>query len=306
MDEPTSAECSRRLIELAREIAAAYVAELAPRAVLVTGSAAAGLSDRWSDLDLMVYHVELPDEAAIARARERAGGGELLVLGPWNGETFGESFPVRGGVECQVGHATVAATERRLDQVLVDLDVESPYQKAMEGLQRCVPLHGADLVETWQRRLADYPEGLRRAMVERHLRFFPLWMTAGRMSVRDATLFRQQMLVDAGLDLLAVLAGLNRVYFSSFQFKRLHTFADRLATRPPGLADRIEELFTSEPAEAAAALESLVAETTDLVERELPDVDTGRARRWLGRRPEPWDLSASPPGTPAAPAPPGR
>jgi hypothetical protein len=302
MDETGGTEPSRQLLALAREIAGVYVAELAPRALLVTGSAAEGVSDRWSDLDLIAHYDELPSEAAIGAARRRAGGGELHVLGPWDGDSFVESFPVRG-VECQVAHGTVAATERRMDQVLVDLDVDSVFQKAMDGLQHGVPLHGADLIERWQRRLAGYPEALRRAMVEQHLRFFPLWMIGERMAVRDATLFRQQMLVETSLHLLAVLAGLNGVYFSSFQFKRMHTFADRLASRPSDLADRIERLFSA-PDQAADELEALVGETLTLVERELPDVDTSRPRRWLGRRPEAWDLSPSRPGSPAAPAPP--
>jgi hypothetical protein len=36
----------------------------------------------------------------------------------------------------------------------------------------------------------------------------------------------------------------------------------------------------------------LVAETVDLVERELPQVDTAAARKALARRDEPWELPA--------------
>jgi hypothetical protein len=302
MTRPT--EASLQLLALAREVAFACVAELAPRAVIVGGSAAEGISDHWSDLDVLVYHDELPIEAAIAPVRRRVGGGELRVLHPWApGDGYAESYPVRG-VECQVGHTTVARTERHPQGILVDLDVESLHQKALDGLLHCVPLHGADLVRGWQERVADYPPALGRAMVERYLRFFPLWAVDAHLAARDATLFRQQMLVEAALNLLAVLSGLNRVYFSSFQFKRMHAFCERLALAPPGLADRLELLF-SEPDRAAAELETLVAETVALVEAELPGVDTTAARRWLGERPARWSLSPSPPGSPAAPAPRG-
>src|SRR5215472_17927427 len=161
MTPPT--EASRHLLALAREVADAYVAELAPCAMLVAGSAAEGVSDRWSDLDLMAYHAELPTGEAIAAARRRAGGGELRVLGPRDGDGFVESFTLRG-VECQVAHATVAATERHLDLVLVDLDVNTPYQKALGGLLHARALHGRDLVQRWQERAAAYPEALQRAM----------------------------------------------------------------------------------------------------------------------------------------------
>jgi hypothetical protein len=290
MDENAGTEASRQLLDLARQVARIYVAELHPRAVLLSGSAAEGLSDHWSDLDVIVYHDELPPEEAIAAARRAAGGADVpLVFAPWDGESFGESYPLRG-VECQVAHGTVAGMERDTDKVLVDLDVDSPYQKALDGLLHAIPLHGEEDVRRWRERLADYPEPLRRAMVERHLRFFPLWMIDERMAVRDAVLWRQQVLVEAATNLLAVLAGLNRLYFSSFQFKRMHAFASRMTQAPSDLAGRIDCLFT-QPDRAATELESLVGETVELVERELPDVDTTAATRWLGVRPAPWALS---------------
>lgn len=288
MDGTQPTEASLRLRELASEVADVVIAELAPRAVLLTGSAAEGISDRWSDLDLIVYHDQLPPEAAIDAVRALLAGRDLMVLTPWDGDSYGQSFVLRG-VECQLGHATVAATEREFDQVLVELDVDSPLQKAFDGMTHGIPLHGEDLLGAWQARLADYPDGLRRAMVERHLLIPPMWMADDRMATRDATIFRHQMLVQAALNLLAVLAGLNRVYFSSFQFKRVHAFAARLALTPPDLAERLERLF-DDPHRAGAGLEALVIETLALVERELPDLDTTRARRWVGRRPERWDL----------------
>jgi hypothetical protein len=299
MDRMSPTEASLRLRELAREVADAFTAELAPRAVLLTGSAAEGLSDRWSDLDVVVYHDELPPEPAIDAVRLRLAGGDLMVLTPWDGESYGQSFPLRG-VECQVGHSTVARTDREIDRVLVELDVDSPLQKAFDGMAHGIPLYGEALLLAWQDRLADYPDPLRRAMVERHIHIPPMWIADERMATRDATIFRHQMLVQAALNLLAVLAGLNRVYFSSFQFKRMHAFAARLALAPPDVANRLERLFDN-PHRAGEGLEALVVEMLALVERELPDLDMTRARRWVGRRPGPWDLSPSPAGHPAAP-----
>ena len=43
---------------------------------------------------------------------------------------------------------------------------------------------------------------------------------------------------------------------------------------------------------AAAALRQLVAETVELVERNLPTVDTAACRKALARRDEPWVLPA--------------
>jgi len=57
------------------------------------------------------------------------------------------------------------------------------------GIQRGVPLHGADLIEHWQARCAQVPDALARGMVEYYLRqTMPLWYFADALDRRDATL----------------------------------------------------------------------------------------------------------------------
>ncbi len=63
-------EASRYLQRLARRVAAAYVAHAKPRAILLTGSAAAGESDSYSDVDLIAYYDARPNDAQRAAARE--------------------------------------------------------------------------------------------------------------------------------------------------------------------------------------------------------------------------------------------
>ena len=103
--------------------------------------------------------------------------------------------------------------------------------------------------------------------VDRHWKVFPLWRLQEHVAHRDAELWRMQILVDGAYDLLAVLAAANRVWFSSFQFKRTRKFVARLADAPPDLAERMESLFTLPPAESAAELERLTAETRAILVR---------------------------------------
>ena len=99
-------EASRHLRHLAAQIAAAYVSRIAPRAVLLTRSAAQGTSDWYSDLDLILYHDGMPSEDAFRAVRESVGVERFTALGPWTESEYGEDYFV-GGVECQVGHTTV-------------------------------------------------------------------------------------------------------------------------------------------------------------------------------------------------------
>jgi predicted nucleotidyltransferase len=281
---------SAQLLALAAEIADIYKRETNPDAIIVAGSAARGDSDPYSDLDLMMYYRErLPDQQLLDELRDRLHASDLIPLGSTD-DAILESFAVRG-VECQVGHVTVERIERSMAEVLDDHDAASLSQKVLSGIQECVVLHGDELVAAWRERAANYPPGLAAAMIRRHLRFFPLWtLPYDWWTARDAAIFQHEMLVQAAQNLLGVLAGLNRVYFSTFQIKHVHALCETFEHKPHDLEARLQRLL-ARPDQAGETLEQLVAETIQLVDQHEPDIDTANAKRWLGRRRQPWDLS---------------
>jgi predicted nucleotidyltransferase len=276
---------SLHLHRLAVEMTGVYLEHTQPDAVLLTGSAATGDADRFSDLDLILYYVELPPGDAASAAREVLGAHGPAEPAARTDDAFMEFYDLRG-VQCQVVHETIAGWEEELRTVLVDLDVESPLQKAVAGLFEGIALHNEDLIDQW-RRSAVYPDALSRAMVERYWRFYPLWHVQQRLAARDALLWRQQVLVESAYNLLGALAGLNRRWFTTFQFKRAHAFAARLEIAPARLADRLDELFRLDGAAAIADLEALVAETQALLARHMPDFDASLSRG-PGSREQPW------------------
>jgi hypothetical protein len=102
------------------------------------------------------------------------------------------------------------------------------------GILRGRPLHGADLIERWRRRRAHMPDALACAMVEHYLRqTMPLWFFAEALDRRDATLWVQQTLATNALNVLGVLAGLNRCFYSTFQMKRrlIHRISQSVSKR---------------------------------------------------------------------------
>jgi predicted nucleotidyltransferase len=60
MNVKQSSEASHFLLALARRNAQVYAAHPNTRAILVTGSAAEGVSDFYSDLDMILYYEKLP------------------------------------------------------------------------------------------------------------------------------------------------------------------------------------------------------------------------------------------------------
>jgi predicted nucleotidyltransferase len=260
--------------------------ELGPlRAALLAGSGARGDADFYSDVDLLLYVDELPPDDRLAKLQEALGGVDLRPIAPPQLVQFEV-----GGVAVQVGYTTVAELEEELDKLLVRLeDVHGPQQKLLSGLLEGTALYGEELLAAWRERVSDYPEPLRRAAVEHHWQFFPLWWYAEPLAARDAELWRVDMLLDAAFNLLGVLAGLNRVYFARFQLKNLRALVAKFEHAPPDLATRLESLFRLPPPVAADELGALVEETRAFVSRELPDLELPLGRP-PGTRAEPWRI----------------
>jgi uncharacterized alpha-E superfamily protein len=109
-----------------------------------------------------------------------------------------------------------------------------------------------------------------------------------KLARRDTTLWYYQILVESAQNLLGVLSGLNRLYYSTFQFKRMGKFIEQMSIAPTNLTSRLERLFRAEPHVAANQIEQLVQETLDLVDAYMPQVDTSSVRRRVGWRQQPW------------------
>lgn len=281
------------LLELAKRNVKAYIANPKTQAAMIAGSVAEGLGDEYSDCDMSLYYNELPSEAELHLACQQNQGSERLWMsGDRKEGGFAEGYLVNG-VECQFGHVTIAQWEQDISNILAGHDLQSPLLKAMSGTLVGIPLYGEPLIQQWKARIANYPDGLAQKMVELYLKFFAIWGMQERLARRDTTLWYYQILVESAQNLLGVLSGLNRLYYSTFQFKRMNKFIEQMEIVPENLAARLEGLFHQEPPVAVSQLEALVRETVALVETHMPQVDTSSAKLRLGWRQQPWGFSES-------------
>ena len=255
---------------MARAIVAELAARTPLRATLLTGSAAAGISDEHSDVDLLNYYDVLPDRTLFDGALRAVGAKLKGSIGEPGADGFVARYDL-DGVEVQTGASLVSSFEERLERIGRG-EMDWVLAKIGMGLLEGMPLYGEDVIRDWQRRAA-YPETLRRREVVANIGFFPIWRADAQLAARDAELFRRQMLLDGAFRVLAVLSALNRVYFSTFQFKRAGAHVEQLSIRPEHLAERLDAVANAAPAEAVEVLRSLVEETKALVKAEMPDID---------------------------------
>ena len=278
------------LLSLGRRVLAPYTRLPNARAAMITGSSAEGVSDHYSDLDMTVYYDgELPREEALKAIRESHGAPERAwLLGDPADGNFAEAYEL-DGIQAQIGHATVAVWENDIAEVLDRWNADTPLHKAMSGTLECVAVHGEDLIDRWKARIRAYPDGLARKMVETRLQIFPVWYVQDALDARDATLWHFQIRTETAYALLGILAGLNRLYFTTFQFKKMRRFVGEMRVKPERVAERLEALFQQTHPAAAASLEALVREVLALVAREMPDVDIARLQRRVGGKRPRWE-----------------
>ncbi len=277
------------LVKLGRQILEPYTKLSNARAAMITGSAAEGISDFYSDLDMTVYYEnELPSEEELARIREQNGAAERAwLIGDRAEGNFAEAYELNG-IQAQIGHALIPIWENDIAEVLERFNADTPLHKAMSGTLESITVFGDEHMTRWKEKIAAYPDGLRRAMVEQHLKFFPYWNIQKQIAARDATIWHYQILTEAAYNLVAVLAGLNRLYFTNFQFKKMRRFLSQMQIIPENFAERIETLFKQDAADAAIALEALVRDVVKLVKDEMPDVDVSAVKKNLGKRRPAW------------------
>lgn len=284
-------EESLYLRELARQVAEVYRAHPQARAAMITGSAAEGESDCYSDIDMSIYYADtLPTDEELLTGRAPNGFGEKnWTLGDRSAGTLIESYH-RDGIEFQIIHSTLEATEQVFDIVWSGEEIGTPYNKAMSGLLECVPFYGEEIFTTWKERIAAYPDALAEASIKKYLSFTPLWGILDALERRDGIIWRQQILVETAHNLIGILAALNRLYFTTFQFKRTTRFCNQMAIAPPDFAARINALFTQSSTEAALSLCQLVEEIVTLVEQQMPQIDTTAAHKRIGMARQQWKI----------------
>lgn len=240
---------------------------------LLIGSTAEGQVDELSDIDMSLVFDTLPEEAALASACQQAGGGAWRMReGDLVDQGLVVAFDVQG-IEVQIAYTNPRILHADLDRVLIAHEADSPYHKVCEGLTKAHALCGAERLPAWRERVDAFPPALGDAMMRHWVGQPTPWRWFTLLLRRDAGLWCRELQVQAGYRLFGMLAGLNRRYFTTFQFKRMHRFAASLTLAPPRFADRVENLLAAPLAQAFSALHALEGEVLAMLATHAPQID---------------------------------
>ncbi len=277
-------EVSRGGLALAQHVAPAYSVNPKVAAVLLGGSVARGWADEYSDLELGVFWSEPPADEERREAISRAGG-EVWSLSPaddeerWRaGDHYGIEAVTIGGMRytgtsmISAQHLTVETAEASISDALDHYDTTLEKQGLLSAIQHGVVLSGEEILETWKARVATYPGELARRIIRENIWFGP-WFWPDAYARRGDALVLHQHFVWMEQSMLRVLAALNRIYYRSEEHKWMDRLIDEMTTTPRDLSARMKQVLRADPAAGERELKVLIAETIDLVEAHMPEVD---------------------------------
>ncbi len=279
-------------ISLAHKIAPAFTANPNVEACFVFGSAALGISDQYSDLELAFIWSQLPSVEELQATAQSAG-----VKG-WEIEPYGEAKQAwleqfyLYDMKVEAGQWARNTMDSIVTDVVERYDVSQngllfEKQASASNLQRAVALYGEDLIKHWQNRLSPYPEELAVAMVQKHLKFRPFdgqHILTERLEI--PMLYENNCAIVRWL--LNLLFGVNRIYHPGFKWTRY--WVEEMSIKPSGFFNRLERVFQSDAVSGTLELRKLVEETFELVERTLPQVHLKQQREIFNRVYPKWKL----------------
>jgi len=245
--------------------------------IVLGGSPVKGLSDSYSDLDIVVYwnEIDLPwlEQIPLGGLRCRR---ELLRKMSEEG-IYLESYYF-DNLKVDFGHVTLDVWGQLSDDVIKRLDTDPDKQGTLRGFLEAKPLYGEELFEVWKHRLSVYPDELAHKVVKRYARFYHRGVLQHQGLDRDDLLFFYHGLCWILKNLLGILAGLNKVYFSPSESRWIAYELSRMPIRPQNAWERMKSVFDVDRSKATGILEDLIDDVLDLVAEHMPEVDLSTIR----------------------------
>lgn len=279
-------------ISLAHKIAPAFTANSKVEACFVFGSAALGISDQYSDLELAFIWSHLPSAEDLEAIAQSVG------VNRWSVEPYGkarqawlEQFYLYD-MKVEAGHWSQAMLENILGDVTEQYDVSQngllfEKQAIASHIQHGIVLYNDELIKYWQAKLSPYPEELAIAMVQKHLKFRPFdgqRILTERLEI--PMLYENNCAIVRWL--LNILFGLNHIYHPGFKWTRY--WVGKMKIKPVELFARLELVFQSDAKSGTHELRQLVEDVFTLIERTLPQVDLNQQREIFDRTYPRWKI----------------
>ncbi|OGL42103.1 MAG: hypothetical protein A2161_19650 [Candidatus Schekmanbacteria bacterium RBG_13_48_7] len=276
---PKSSFASQWRIDLAAELMEHYKSQEHIKMIVLGGSPSRGLSDSYSDLDIVVYWDTVNSSWLDTIPLSRFGAERPFFHKMKDEDVYLEQYYF-DTLKVDVGHVTLKLWKKWVEDVLERFDMQLDLHKTLGGFLASKVLYGEQLAEEWKKRIAKYPDQLAVKMVKQHLKFFNFGVLQHQGLERGDIIFFYDGICMMLKNFLGILAGLNKVYFSPAEPRWIEYELKNMPVQPQNAWKRMKSLFEVDRSEVEDILEELTIEVLDLVAAHMPDIDLTRIRKF--------------------------
>lgn len=231
---------SEKLRAQARRFAALLPAHVED--IVLTGSAARGMADELSDIELLVISDALPRELPLDEQQSWAPPTDGAM---WYGG-------LHDGEKLELVWWTPAYVEERVRAIAAGEIVDQARLRTAEAIVNGISLRGERHAKLCAR-LARYPDGLAARILDDVTDEWIDWVDSQRTNLRAGdALVLAQALVDTAEGILRIVFALNEKWEPGW--KRLGARIEPLAVKPDRLAERIDAAIRDLDLQAMRAL----------------------------------------------------
>ena len=270
-------EASQWRIEFAQTLAPYYQHHPQVKMIVLGGSPSRGLADRYSDLDVVVYWDAI-EFNWLANPPLAKVGGQRKFLNRHEATTAIEHYYF-DTIKVDFAHITLDLWQSWADDLQKRFETTGYKQKSVAGFLEAKVLYGEEMYGQWNGRLSHFPEQLAYNIVQENLRFFVEGCLLHQGLERDETLFYYDGICLILKRVLAILGGLNKVYFSIEEPRWIAYELTKMPIRPPHTWPRIQQILEGDKQQALTSLYELIYEVMALVETHMPDMDVTTTRQ---------------------------
>jgi hypothetical protein len=264
-------------IELAHELTPFYSTHPGIKMMVLSGSPPKGLSDAFSDLDLIAFWDTIDGDWIEQEPLRSLGYERAYYRKMGEGDTYLESYYF-DELKVDLGHITMDGWKKTVDGVLGDLDTSPSEQSQLGGFLSSLPLHGHDLVEEWRGRVAAYPDELATKMVKSNMRFYVCGYLMNQVFHRGEVLAYHDGICTMLKNLLNVLSGLNKMYAFTDEPRWAAYYLEQMSICPENAWERMKVALEETGEAGIESLEGLIDGVLGLIEKHMPDIDVERIR----------------------------
>src|SRR5260221_11366188 len=212
-------------------------------AASLTGSAAKGYADDFSDIDvILIYKNPVSSnefELIVKEAKE--SGGDLYHGTPEAG--FAVYYYI-DGIKCDFGFGYSAETQKLFDESIEESDepVDTVKHLQISGFIDGIILYDENWLIPLIEKVKIMPESVKQKLVKHHLKFLPKWVFEKMAIEREDILFYYETILEVFGNMIGILCGLNSFYHPG-KIKGAEFTIEKMKIKPFNFISRNKKLL---------------------------------------------------------------